>query len=46
MAAKRQNTRREPDTILTAVVAPLPDELERLNRDLDKTAQFLRASLP
>jgi hypothetical protein len=30
----------------TAVVAPLSDELERLNRDLDNTAQFLLASLP
>ncbi len=33
-------------TMPTAVVAPLSDELERLNRDLDKTAQFLLASLP
>jgi hypothetical protein len=33
-------------TVPTAVVAPLSDELERLNRDLDKTAQFLLASLP
>ena len=30
----------------SAVVAPLADELERLNRDLDNTAQFLLASLP
>jgi hypothetical protein len=30
----------------SAVVAPLKDELERLNRDLDNTAQFLLASLP
>jgi hypothetical protein len=28
------------------VVAPLSDELERLNRDLDNTAQFILASLP
>jgi hypothetical protein len=27
-------------------VAPLSDELNRLNRDLGKTAQFLLASLP
>ena len=33
-------------TMPSAVVAPLSDELERLNRDLDKTAQFLLASLP
>jgi hypothetical protein len=33
-------------TIPSAVVAPLSDELQRLNRDLDKTAQFLLASLP
>jgi len=33
-------------TMPTVVVAPLSDELERLNRDLDKTAQFLLASLP
>ena len=30
----------------SAMVAPLSGELERLNRDLDKTAQFLLASLP
>jgi len=30
----------------SAMVAPLSDELERLNRDLDRTAQFLLASLP
>ena len=30
----------------SAVVAPLADELERLNRDLANTAQFLLASLP
>jgi hypothetical protein len=30
----------------SAVVAPLSDELERLTRDLDNTAQFLLASLP
>ncbi len=30
----------------SAVVAPLADELERLNQDLDNTAQFLLASLP
>jgi hypothetical protein len=29
-----------------AVVAPLADELERVHRDLDNTAQFLLASLP
>jgi hypothetical protein len=33
-------------TVPTAVVSPLSDELERLNRDLDSTAQFLLASLP
>jgi hypothetical protein len=33
-------------TMPTAVVAPLSDELARLNQDLDKTAQFLLASLP
>ena len=30
----------------SAVVSPLANELERLNRDLDNTAQFLLASLP
>ena len=30
----------------SAVVAPLATELERLNRDLENTAQFLLASLP
>ncbi len=30
----------------SAVVAPLSDELERVNRDLDNTAQFVLASLP
>ena len=30
----------------SAVVAPLSDELERLTLDLDKTAQFLLASVP
>ena len=33
-------------TMPAAVVAPLSDELNRLNRDLDNTAQFLLASLP
>ena len=33
-------------TVPSAVVAPLSDELERLNRDLDNTAQFILASLP
>jgi hypothetical protein len=33
-------------TVPSAVVAPLSDELERLNRDLNNTAQFLLASLP
>jgi hypothetical protein len=33
-------------TMPSAVVSPLSDELERLNRDLDKTAKFLLASLP
>jgi hypothetical protein len=33
-------------TVPSAVVAPLSDELARLNKDLDKTAQFLLASLP
>ncbi len=30
----------------SAVVSPLSDELQRLNRDLNSTAQFLLASLP
>ena len=30
----------------SAVVTPLSNELERLNRDLNNTAQFLLASLP
>jgi hypothetical protein len=30
----------------SALVAPLSDELARLNRDLDNTAQFILASLP
>lgn len=30
----------------SAVVSPLTDELQRLNQDLDNTAQFLLASLP
>jgi hypothetical protein len=30
----------------SAMVAPLADELARLNRDLNNTAQFLLASLP
>ncbi len=33
-------------TVPYAMVAPLSDELERLNRDLDNTAQFILASLP
>ena len=33
-------------TMPSAMVAPLSDELDRLNQDLDKTAQFLLASLP
>ena len=33
-------------TVPSAVVAPLTDELKRLNRDLDNTAQFILASLP
>ena len=33
-------------TMPSAMVAPLSDELIRLNRDLGKTAQFLLASLP
>jgi hypothetical protein len=33
-------------TMPSAVVAPLSDELARLNRDLDNTAQFILASLP
>lgn len=33
-------------TMPSAMVAPLSVELERLNRDLDNTAQFLLASLP
>jgi hypothetical protein len=35
-----------PQTVPAAVVAPLSGELEKLNRDLDNTAQFLLASLP
>ena len=30
----------------SAVVSPLSNELERLNRDLNNTAQFVLASLP
>jgi hypothetical protein len=30
----------------SAVVAPLTDELQKLNQDLNNTAQFLLASLP
>jgi hypothetical protein len=30
----------------SAVVAPLADELDKVNRDLDNTAQFILASLP
>jgi len=30
----------------SAVVSPLADELEKVNRDLDSTAQFILASLP
>jgi hypothetical protein len=37
-----QVTRAAP----AAVVTPLADELARVNRDLDSTAQFLLASLP
>jgi hypothetical protein len=33
-------------TMPSAVVAPLSDELARLNQDLDNTAQFILASLP
>jgi hypothetical protein len=33
-------------TVPAAVVAPLSDELERVNRDLENTADFLLASLP
>ena len=33
-------------TVPSAVVAPLSDELERLNQDLTNTAQFILASLP
>jgi hypothetical protein len=38
----RQMTRVVP----SAVLGPLSEELERLNRDLDNTAKFLLASLP
>lgn len=34
------------DTVPSVVVAPLSDEWQRINRDLDRTAQFLLASLP
>jgi len=37
-----QMTRAMP----AAVLAPLSEELDRLNRDLDHTAQFLLANLP
>jgi len=37
---------RLAQTVPSAVVAPLSDELARLNRDLDNTAQFILASLP
>jgi hypothetical protein len=30
----------------SAVISPLSNELEQLNRDLNNTAQFLLASLP
>jgi hypothetical protein len=33
-------------TVPSAVVAPLTDELQKLNQDLNNTAQFLLASLP
>jgi hypothetical protein len=33
-------------TVPSAVVAPLSEELARLNQDLDYTAQFILASLP
>jgi len=33
-------------TVPTAVVAPLSDEWQRVNRDLEKTTEFLLASLP
>jgi len=35
-----------PETIATSAIAPLSDELDRLNRDLDQTKEFLLASLP
>jgi hypothetical protein len=33
-------------TVPAAVVAPLSHELHQLNRDLDKTAEYLLASVP
>jgi hypothetical protein len=33
-------------TMPDAVMAPLSDEWQRLGRDLDRTTQFLLASLP
>jgi hypothetical protein len=35
-----------PQTLPPALVAPLSEELSRLNQDLTNTAQFLLASLP
>jgi hypothetical protein len=37
---------RMAQKVPSVMVAPLSDELERLNRDLDNTAEFLLASLP
>ena len=37
---------RMPETLPAAVVAPLSEELEKVNRDIDRAAQFLVASLP
>jgi hypothetical protein len=35
-----------PQTLPPALVAPLSEELDRLNRDLNNTAEFLLASVP
>jgi hypothetical protein len=37
---------RMPETLPAAVVAPLSEELEKVNLDINRAAQFLVASLP
>jgi hypothetical protein len=34
------------DSLLSVAVGPLSDELDKVNRDLDRTAEFLLATLP